>query len=77
MCHGTQSLCPQDVYILVICQVVIDAKRKVKKVISIRDVILGSVVRKILFKEVTFKQKYGGEGRKMEMAKGIAKARKL
>ena len=38
---------------------------------------MGRVVRKILFKEVTFKQKYGGEGRKMEMAKGIAKVRKL
>ena len=38
---------------------------------------MGRVVRKILFKEVTFKQKYGGEGRNMEMAKGIAKVLKL
>lgn len=31
-----------------------------------KDVILGRVVRKILFNEATFKQKHGGEGGKME-----------
>lgn len=31
VCHVTQTLCPQDVYILVICQVAIDALKKNKE----------------------------------------------
>lgn len=37
-----------------------------------KDVTSGRVIRKIIWKEVTFKQKCGGECREMETAKGTA-----